>query len=89
MASLFLNTCDDFIACILERVAKDYSLNVKELKKKYSKVPKKRGAAKKKVAPVHTHPLCVEVVEDCPLCQSHGNVMGLGELEYELCVPTL
>ena len=31
--------------------------------------------ALKKVAPRHNHELCTEIREDCPLCQSHGNVM--------------
>jgi hypothetical protein len=89
MAPLFLNTCDDFISSILERVAQDYSLDANELKKKYFKVPvakKKRGTVKKKIVPVHNHPLCVKIQEGCPLCQLHGNVMDLSEINYEIIV---
>ena len=49
-----------------------------------------RGSKKKKVvkkvAPVHNHPLCIEVQKDCPLCQSHGNIFHLRttDVEYEL-----
>jgi len=38
----------------------------------------------KKVVPLHTHELCTEICADCPLCQSHGNVMNLVEVEYEI-----
>ena len=38
----------------------------------------------KKVVPLHTHELCTEICADCPLCQSHGNVMNLIEVEYEM-----
>jgi predicted small secreted protein len=38
----------------------------------------------KKVAPRHNHDLCIEIREDCPLCQSHGNVMTLKTVEYEI-----
>ena len=82
--ALFANTCDDFIASILERVAKDYNLNLKELTAKYKEKPRRRGVPKKKIVPVHNHPLCLEIQEQCPLCQSHGNVMGHRELEYEI-----
>ena len=44
----------------------------------------KKKKAAKKVAPVHNHDLCIEVQKDCPLCQSHGNIFHLTEVEYEL-----
>ena len=40
----------------------------------------------KKVAPLHNHELCTDIREDCLLCQSHGNVMSLGEIEYEMII---
>jgi hypothetical protein len=43
----------------------------------------KKKKAAKKVAPVHNHDLCIEVQKDCPLCQSHGNIFHLTEVEYE------
>jgi len=45
------------------------------------------GSKKKqpKVAPVHTHGLVEEAVEDCDLCQTHGNALdpALDEVEFE------
>jgi hypothetical protein len=69
-SSSFDNICSAFIASIIKKVSEDYSLK----KKKRSKI--------KKIAPVHNHPICKTLVLDCPLCQSHGNVMS--EIEYEL-----
>ena len=44
----------------------------------------KKKKAAKKVAPVHNHPLCLEIQKNCPLCQSHGNVFHLTTVvEYE------
>jgi len=44
----------------------------------------KKKKAAKKVAPVHNHPLCIEIQKDCPLCQSHGNIFHLpAVVEYE------
>ena len=40
----------------------------------------------KKVAPVHNHELTNEIRKGCPLCQTHGNIMCLGDTEYELVV---
>ena len=44
----------------------------------------KKKKSAKKVAPVHNHELCLEVQDNCPLCQSHGNIFHLTEVEYEL-----
>lgn len=38
----------------------------------------------KKIAPVHTHELCTQIVPGCPLCQAHGNIMCLKESTYEI-----
>ena len=44
----------------------------------------KKKKSVKKVAPVHNHPLCIEIQKDCPLCQSHGNIFNLTTVvEYE------
>jgi hypothetical protein len=50
---------------------------------KMTRGSKKKKSAKK-VAPVHNHELCLEVQDNCPLCQSHGNIFHLTEVEYEL-----
>ena len=87
---------DIFISAIIQKVSEDYSLS---LKKKYlvligggggdannNKKKKKKTKRVKKIAPVHNHPLCKTRVPDCPLCQSHGNIMNFEEeeIEYEL-----
>ncbi len=55
-----------------------------EPKAKVPKVPKK--AAAKPVAPVHTHDLEAGVVEECDLCQSHGNALA-ETVDFELATP--
>lgn len=50
---------------------------------KMTRGSKKKKSAKK-VAPVHNHELCLEIQKNCPLCQSHGNIFHLTEVEYEL-----
>jgi hypothetical protein len=42
-----------------------------------------RSKKVKKVAPVHNHELTTELVKGCPLCNAHGNIMCLGDTEYE------
>lgn len=65
-------------------------IELKRILKKHrtaSGVKTSRGNKKKnikKVVPLHNHELCTEIREDCPLCQSHGNVMNLVEVEYEI-----
>ena len=67
-------------------------IQLKDIIKKYrtdSGIKSVRGSKKKKavkkVAPVHNHPVCIEIQKDCPLCQSHGNVFHLTtDIEYEL-----
>ena len=49
-----------------------------------SGVKPSRSKKVKKVAPVHTHELTTELVKGCPLCQAHGNIMCLKEVEYEI-----
>ena len=45
----------------------------------------KKKKSAKKIAPVHNHPLCLEIQANCPLCQSHGNIFHLTTVvEYEL-----
>ena len=39
----------------------------------------------KKIAPVHNHELTNKIHKGCPLCQAHGNIMCLGDTEYEIC----
>lgn len=57
-----------------------------EKKPKEPKEPKK--SKKKSSNPVHTHELTEDTVEDCDLCQSHGNVLnkGLAGAEFEASV---
>ena len=44
----------------------------------------KKKKSAKKIAPVHNHPLCLDIQKDCPLCQSHGNIFHLTTVvEYE------
>jgi len=46
-----------------------------------------RGNSKKKIKkiiPVHNHEICIDLRSDCPLCQSHGNVMCINAIEYEM-----
>lgn len=46
-----------------------------------------RGNSKKKIKkiiPVHNHKICTDLRPDCPLCQSHGNVMCKSVIEYEM-----
>jgi len=84
-------SCDAFIASIVKKVSEDYSLS---LKKKYlvlvggdaNNKKKKKTKRVKKIVPVHTHPICKTLVTECPLCQSHGNVMNFKKIEYELVV---
>jgi hypothetical protein len=127
---------ESLILDILQVVAKDYSLNFKELSARYtsekvefepislSKMKKsdlvsecihhgidsegsvielkarikksrsesgikttrgnKKKTTKKKVIPVHNHPLCEKIYKNCPLCQSHGNVFNKTTVEYEI-----
>ena len=136
--SLFKNTSNDFITFIFKQISKDYSIDFKDLQKKYTIIDfpvvtltlaqmkksdlvneckklgistdgsviqlktriKKtrtlsgikviRGNTKKKsikkVAPIHNHELCLDIQKDCPLCQSHGNVMNTNTVVYELVV---
>jgi len=65
-------------------------VQLKELIKKSriaSGIKMVRGSKKKKlikkVAPVHNHPLCLEIQDNCPLCQSHGNIFNLTVAQYE------
>jgi hypothetical protein len=50
------------------------------------KAPKAPKAAKKAEQPVHTHDLIQGVVNDCDLCQSHGNPLVEAE-GFELAAP--
>ena len=65
-------------------------IELKRILKKHrsaSGVKTSRGNKKKnikKIVPLHNHELCTELCKDCPLCQSHGNVMNLEEVEYEI-----
>ena len=65
-------------------------IELKRIIKKYrtsTGVKTSRGNKRKnikKIIPLHTHELCIEICEECPLCQSHGNVMNLTEVEYEM-----
>ena len=65
-------------------------IELKRIIKKYrtsTGVKTSRGNKRKnikKIVPLHTHELCTEICLDCPLCQSHGNVMNLIEVEYEM-----
>ncbi len=65
--------CDAFIKTILARVAVDFPPR---------KV--KKTKTKNKCIPVHNHPLSTEIHTHCPLCQSHGNIMVLRNIEYEI-----
>ena len=118
------NTCDDFIKCIIQQIAKDFSLNLEKEKEKgpitLSKMKKSdlvneckllglpttgsvlelkksikehrvttgtktsRSKKVKKCIPVHTHPISTGIEKGCPLCQSHGNMMCMNEIEYEI-----
>jgi len=63
----------------LKRILKNHRIS--------SGIKTTRGNKKKnlkKVMPLHNHELCTDIRKDCPLCQSHGNVMNLGEVEYEM-----
>lgn len=134
--SLFKNTSDDFLSGFFKQISKDYSIDFKDLQKRYlivdlnvesvalskmkkcdlvkeckkfgvstdgsvvqlkTKIKKARTLsgikttrvntkkkALKKVAPLHNHDLCLEIRKDCPLCQSHGNVMNTNTVEYEM-----
>jgi hypothetical protein len=53
---------------------------------KEPKTPKAPKAAKKAEQPVHTHDLTEGVVNDCDLCQSHGNPLVEAE-GFELAAP--
>jgi hypothetical protein len=124
---------ESLILDVLQVLAKDYSLNFKELSARYtsqfepislSKMKKsdlvsecihhginsegsvielkarikksrsesgikttrgnKKKTTKKKVVPVHNHPLCEKIYKNCPLCQSHGNVFNKATIEYEI-----
>jgi hypothetical protein len=44
----------------------------------------KKRKIMKKTPIVHNHPICEEIVEGCELCKSHGNVMCLVKVEYEI-----
>ena len=57
-----------------------------EKKPKEAKEPKQ--PKKKSQDPKHTHELTEESVEDCELCQSHGNIMdtGLTEMTFDASV---
>lgn len=44
----------------------------------------KKKSSKKKVIPLHNHPLCEKISKNCPLCQSHGNVFNSEDIEYEI-----
>jgi hypothetical protein len=67
--------CDAFIKSIIAKVTADYKVKVKKAKRS-KKIPK--------IIPVHNHRLSRGIHIDCPLCQSHGNIMDMNELEYEI-----
>ena len=46
-----------------------------------------KKAAKKAEQPVHTHELSLAAVEDCELCQSHGNPLAVAETAFEVVGP--
>ena len=73
---------------LLNRIAAEYSLPAQEILDRYTK-PKapeakkvRKTKAKKVPHPVHTHKP-MEPSTDCPLCQSHGDIMKPVEMVFE------
>jgi hypothetical protein len=62
-------------------------LELKSRKKEHrvsSGTKSSRSKKIKKIAPVHNHELTNKIHKGCPLCQAHGNIMCLGDKEYEI-----
>jgi hypothetical protein len=73
---------------LLNRIATEYNLPAQEILDRYTKpkAPEIKKVPKTKVKkvphPVHTHKP-MEPSTDCPLCQSHGDIMKPVEMVFE------
>ena len=60
---------------ILIDISKDYSINIKDLKKQYLKSNKQKNITKKPSIYSHNHEIDNKSHPDCKLCNSHGNML--------------